>query len=83
MSAYICYDARVKRTTIFLPDDLHEKLRREAFHSKISMAELIRHRLRGSGRVRAKQPTVDPLSELEGMIHDGTLTKNLDEELYG
>jgi len=31
----------MRRTTIFLPDDLHEELRAEAFRRQVSMAEVI------------------------------------------
>lgn len=72
----------MRRTTIFLPDDLHEDLRREAFRKRVSMAELIRSRLRG-GRRRRTRPRRDPILEVAGIIRDGTLSQNLDEELYG
>ncbi|HUA84963.1 MAG TPA: CopG family transcriptional regulator [Bryobacteraceae bacterium] len=72
----------MKRTTVFLPDDLHEQLRREAFRAKISMAELIRSRLRGRNHPRLKQFGADPLREVEGIIHDGALGSNLDDDLY-
>ena len=39
------HDAYMRRTTIFLPDELHERLRQEAFRSRLSMAEVIRLRL--------------------------------------
>jgi len=78
----------MKRTTIFLPEDLHEELRKEAFRARVSMAQLIRARLelgraaRRRGR-RSKDPLLDdPLLKVAGIIHDGTLTRNLDEELY-
>lgn len=32
----------MKRTTIFLTEELHEQLRRDAFRAKVSMAEIIR-----------------------------------------
>ena len=75
----------MKRTTIFLPDELHERLRAEAFRSGISMAELIRTRLeRRRARPAGKAaPRRDPLLDVIGIIHDGTLTQNLDEDLYG
>jgi len=48
------------------------------------MAELIRSRLarthRGSKRRRAG---VDPLAEVEGIVHDGKLSHRIDEALYG
>jgi len=44
----------MKRTTVFLPDDLHENLE-EAFRARTSMAELIRSRLaRTHGRAKRR-----------------------------
>ena len=45
LGVYICHDAYMKRTTLFLPDELHEQLRQEAFRSRVSMAQVIRMRL--------------------------------------
>ena len=74
----------MKRTTVFLPDELHERLRREAFGSRISMAELIRRRLEGRHRRRnTGQPVRTPLDEVVGILHDGTLSARIDEDLYG
>lgn len=79
----------MKRTTIFLPEDLHEELRKEAFRSRVSMAQLIRARLE-QGRTSRKRSRRsedalldDPLLKVAGIGSDGTLTRNLDEELYG
>jgi hypothetical protein len=73
----------MKRTTIFLPDDLHEHLRQEAFHSHISMAELIRCRLeRKSHSKKRSRRTVDPLAKVEGIVKDGKLSEGIDEALY-
>ncbi len=74
----------VKRTTIFLPEELHEQLREEAFRRRLSMAELIRSKLqkRGSARGRTKSK-VDPLLEVTGIGNDGELTVGIDEALYG
>jgi len=72
----------VKRTTIFLPDELHERLRREAFASRVSMAELIRSRLAAvKPRQRVPRET-DPLASVEGIVSDGHLSEGLDESLY-
>ncbi|MBI3697138.1 MAG: hypothetical protein HY238_20175 [Acidobacteria bacterium] len=74
----------MKRTTIFLPDELHERLRREAFRNRVSMAKLIRSRLASQPVSRkTPNPRVDPLLEVEGIIHDGTLAEGIDEALYG
>jgi hypothetical protein len=71
----------MRRTTIFLPDDLHERLRAEAFRSRISMAELIRLRL-DRRRARVRKPIEDPLAKVEGIARDGRLSQGIDEALY-
>lgn len=74
----------VKRTTLFLPEDLHERLREEAFRSRVSMAELIRSRLERANRRRKRRfSSTDPLAEVEGIVHDGALSAGVDEALYG
>ena len=80
-ATYICYDAYMKRTTIFLPDELHEQLRQEAFTKHLSMAQIIRGRLELNLRP-PRRAQRDVLAELEGIVHDGTLSQNIDEELY-
>ena len=72
----------MKRTTIFLPDDLHEHLRREAFSERISMAQLIRGRLEQNRIRRRSVRRSDPLAAVEGIVKDGHLTKGLDDALY-
>ncbi len=73
----------MKRTTIFLPEELHESLRRQAFEARVSMAQLIRSRLDESSLPNsAHHATRDVLSAMEGIVSDGTLTQGLDEELY-
>jgi hypothetical protein len=71
----------MKRTTIFLPDEVHERLRREAFAARISMARLIRSRLE-KGSVRRRTRGGDPLARVEGIVQDGRLTEGIDEALY-
>ena len=73
----------MKRTTIFLPEDLHENLRQEAFRARISMAELIRSKLRAKPATRSRSAKTDPLLEVAGLGSDGRLTASIDEELYG
>ena len=82
--AYICYAAIMRRTTIFLTDELHEQLRNDAFRAKISMAELIRSKLRGT-RVRNRKPTTseDPILKVAGICRGAVLSKDIDESLYG
>jgi hypothetical protein len=89
MYTYICYPGAVKRTTIFLPEDLHERLRREAFRKRVSMAELIRSRLETksstsrAARKKRRSWEDDPLLKVAGIFSDGTLSQGIDEDLYG
>ena len=71
----------MRRTTIFLPDELHERLRREAFAGRISMARLIRVRLESGGEQRRPKGG-DHLAKVEGIVHDGKLSEGIDEALY-
>ncbi len=83
-TTYVCYDAYVKRTTIFLPDDLHERLRQEAFQSRISMASLIRSRLeKRPAAKKGSKALTDPLSKVMGICSGPVLSNNIDEDLYG
>jgi hypothetical protein len=45
------------------------------------MAELIRTRLERGSR-RRTPPSRDPLLDVVGIIHDGKLAHDIDEELY-
>ena len=81
---HICYDAYMRRTTIFLPDDLHEQLRQEAFRTRLSMAELIRLRLQRRGSaIKKGKPAADPLLRAAGICRGPQLSTKIDEELYG
>ena len=74
----------MRRTTIFLPDDLHEQLRRDAFRGKTSMAELIRARLRRSvGQPSRRGPAKDPILKVAGVCRGPILSSDIDDELYG
>lgn len=74
----------MKRTTIFLPDDLHEQLRQEAFRSRLSMAQLIRSRLQRRGSAgKKRKPAADPLLKAAGVCRGPQLSARIDEELYG
>ena len=74
----------MKRTTIVLPDNLHEDLRREAFRKRVSMAGLIRSRLERRPRSGGKRQSMeDPLLAMSGIGNDGKLTKDIDHALYG
>jgi len=74
----------VVRTTIFLSEDLHAALRRDAFQAGISMAELIRQKLTspassGAPRSRSK----DPLLKVAGACYRPILSDGIDAALYG
>ena len=74
----------MRRTTVFLPDDLHEQLRLDAFRAKTSMAELIRAKLRGSiGRPRRRKSSQDPILKVAGVCGGPVLSSDIDEALYG
>jgi hypothetical protein len=74
----------VKRTTIFLPDELHERLRRDAFRAKTSMAELIRTRLqRSDERPRRRSSGRDPILKVAGICRGPVLSNDIDDTLYG
>ena len=72
----------MKRTTIFLADDVHERLRQDAFRTRVSMAELIRMRIE-IGEPAQPRATVDPLLAVAGKCRGPVLSANIDEELYG
>jgi hypothetical protein len=72
------------RTTIFLPDEVHEQLRQDAFRAKTSMAELIRARLRRSaGRPRRRGSPEDPILKVAGVCRGPVLSSEIDGFLYG
>ena len=71
----------MRRTSIFLPDPLHENLRQESFRLRVSMAELIRIRLEMGSRPATKGRR-DPLAKAEGAVKNGKLSQNIDEALY-
>ena len=72
----------MKRTTLFLPDELHEQLRQEAFRSRVSMAQIIRMRLYNPVS-RPRKPKVDPLLKVAGICRGPILSERIDEEIYG
>jgi len=74
----------MKRTTIFLPDELHEQLRQAAFRGKTSMAELIRARLQQRSRPpRRSKAARDPILKVAGVCRGPLLSSDIDESLYG
>lgn len=74
----------MKRTTIFLPDELHEELRGEAFRERLSMAEVIRLRIQAPAKAPAKHKAIgDPLLKVAGICGGAVMSANIDDELYG
>ena len=75
----------MRRTTIFLSDELHEDLRLEAFRSRISMAQLIRSRLESRGpKKRQGNPKRDSLLAVAGICRGvAASSRDIDKDLYG
>jgi hypothetical protein len=78
----------MNRTTIILPEAMHEELRMEAFHKHLSMATVIRMRLennRPAAPIASAYPAVDPILAIAGLAPSAgpLLTDNLDSDLYG
>lgn len=74
----------MRRTTIFLPDEVHEQLRQDAFRAKVSMAELIRIRLqRSTGRPQRRGHSPDPILKVAGVCRGPVLSSDIDGSLYG
>jgi hypothetical protein len=74
----------MRRTKIFLPDELHEQLRRDAFQAKTSVAELIRAKLRRAAHPRRKREGArDPILRVAGVCRGPVLSDEIDESLYG
>lgn len=72
----------MRRTTVFLPDELHEQLRQEAFRKRISMASLIRKRLETLPPSKHLRHEIDPLLKVTGICRGPVLSDSIDEELY-
>ena len=74
----------MKRTTIFLPDELHEQLRQDALRAKTSMAELIREKLRrATHRPPRRGVARDPILQVAGVCRGPILSEEIDDSLYG
>jgi hypothetical protein len=74
----------MRRTTVFLSDELHEQLRNDAFRAKTSMAGLIRAKLQGSiDRPRRRGDSKDPILKVAGVCRGPVLSGEIDESLYG
>jgi hypothetical protein len=73
----------MNRTTLVLPNHLYEELRREAFDKHMSLAAVIRMRLEyRPPAATTPAEAQDPLLAIAGLADSGTLTANLDAELY-
>jgi len=74
----------MRRTTIFLPDEVHEQLRQDAFRAKTSMAAFIRARLQPStARPRKRGSPRDPILKVAGVCRGPVLSNDIDDSLYG
>ena len=74
----------MKRITIFLPDELHERPRQEAFRARLSMAELIRLRLEHCAfESKKRRRGADLLLKAAGVCRGPQFSQQVDEELYG
>jgi hypothetical protein len=75
----------VKRTTIFLSDEVHARLRRDAFRAKVSMAELIRIKLDAPARrAKSRARREDPILKVAGICQSGPRpSEDIDQALYG
>lgn len=81
---YICYDGGMRRTTIFLPEELHEQLRQDAFQERTSMAELIRQKLENSvQRPGKRRSRTDPILKVAGICRGPIVSNDIDKSLYG
>jgi hypothetical protein len=73
----------MERTTILLPDDLHEQLRRDAFQARTSMAELIRARLRRPNALpRSRGARKDPILKVAGICRWPILSSSIDDGVW-
>ena len=74
----------MRRTTVFLPDDLHERLRQDAFRAKTSMAEIIRTKLAApAARSRKRNLSKDPILKVAGLYNGPILSSDIDDAVYG
>jgi hypothetical protein len=74
----------MRRTTIFLPEEVHEQLRQDAFRAKTSMAQLIRARLQRSiDRPPRRGASQDPILKVAGVCRGPVLSSEIDDSLYG
>jgi hypothetical protein len=79
-SPYTCYGVAMRRTTIFLPEEMHERLRQDAFRARTSMAEMIRARLQRSlDRPRRRPAGPDPILKVAGVCRGPLLSSEIDD----
>ncbi|MDX2178817.1 MAG: hypothetical protein SFV18_04430 [Bryobacteraceae bacterium] len=79
----------MKRTTIMIDEEVYEEIRREAFLTKTTMADVIRKRL-GDPRPKPRFSSSkgefsgpSPIEKVIGIADVGGLTDNIDRDLYG
>ena len=73
----------MRRTTIFLPEEVHERLRQDASRARTSMAELIRARLQRSlDRPRKRGAGRNPILKVAGVCRDPLLSSEIDDARY-
>jgi hypothetical protein len=73
----------MRRTTVFLTDELHDQLRRDAFKAKVSMAEIIRIKLQTPDARPRRKSSADPILKVAGVCRGPILSQDIDESLYG
>ena len=62
---------------IRIPDDVYKRLTREASRTGITVSDLIRVRLDGSGNLKA-----DPLLRVAGICRGPEFSSRIDDEIY-
>jgi hypothetical protein len=63
---------------------LYEQLRQDAFRARISMAEPMREKLRGSvAKSRKRRSSNDSILKVAGICHGPILSRDIDVPLYG
>ena len=70
----------MKKTMVYLPEDLHEGLRQLAFEHRTSMAELVRRAVEAAYR-ETIEDIADMEAELAGYLKDPSTSVPLDEFL--
>ena len=74
----------MRRTTVWLSNEFHEELRREALRSGLSTAEVIRLRIQTPAKAPEKRKAfADPLFKVTGICGGAVISTNIDDELYG